>query len=192
MAESNHKEEKPRLVIVLGSTSIYKKAAAEKAFHDVYPGHEIDLQLVKAPSEVNSQPVGNEETLLGARNRLKNAKKEKEGQKYDFVVAMENGVFSVLNGKETIWFDIGWIILEDAQGKQSVSFSSGVVFPTRFIFEAEHRGLQLTTVGSVIAEETGADEWNPHKLLTNNILSRPDLLDQALKIAIGQYQKNLV
>jgi len=183
---TNHKK---KFIVALGSTSIYKRDATLKTFQEVYPNYEIEIVLLKAASEINSQPIGNEETLLGAMNRLKNTKIALEGKHYDFVVAMENGIISILNGKDTLWFDVGWIILEDAEGRQSVSVSTGVNFPNRFIAEAEHRGIQGSTVGAIIAQETGADEWNPHQYLTNGQLSRTDLLGQALKTAIGQLQK---
>jgi inosine/xanthosine triphosphatase len=175
--------------VLVASTSQHKLGAVERVFKETYSDWEIDMEGVKAPSEINEQPVGHKEMIEGALNRIKNAKKTAKGKKFDFVVGIENGIFPIeVDGTEK-WFDVAWVVIENKEDKQSLAVSAGVEFPREFIQEARKKGFKTTTVGSIIAEKTGCDGTDPHTFLTSNLASRSKLLEQALKIALGQLQE---
>ena len=81
-------------------------------------------------------------------------------------------------------------MIEDSRGKRSWAVSAGVEFPQNSVKEAKRRGFDKTTVGSVIAE-SGGEATDPHSFLTHGLVSRKDLLQQALRIALGQLPKKL-
>jgi len=177
------------ITIAIGSTSVHKIKAVEATFIKLFPGTKITSIPYKAASDINAQPIGNEETLMGARNRLNNAKKLIQ-TKVDYIIAIENGIIEVKT-EPSMFYDVAWVVLEDGKsGKQSVAVSGGVQFPNDFVEQAKSKGFVTTTVGSLLAQSnTSIDEADPHNYLTNKLAPRSELLQEAIKIAIGQLQK---
>ena len=60
--------------IIVGSTNPVKITSTKAAFETAFPEEEFEVEGVSVVSEVRDQPLSNDETLLGARNRAKNAK----------------------------------------------------------------------------------------------------------------------
>lgn len=179
------------LKVLVGSTSGHKLDAVRETFKEVYPGTQITVKGVEAISGVNEQPVGLEEIFQGAQNRLQEAKRLAQ-EVYDFAVGIENGILPVEAGAREIWFDVGLVIVENKRGQQSFSLSPGVVFPSWAVEEARKRGFATTTVGTVIFEKIGGERTDPQSVLTSRLVSRTEMLKQALKIALGQLQKDKV
>lgn len=176
--------------IFVASTSAHKLAAVKEASGEVFPDGELDVQGAKAASEINEQPVGHEETLRGALNRLRNLKRIVGDTRYDLLVSMENGIFPVQIDNRQAWFDLGWVVVEDAYGNQRFAHSTGIEFDATAVEEARRRGFEKTTAGSIIAERTGADATDPHAHLTGGKVPRSDMLKQSLKTALGQLLQN--
>lgn len=172
---------------MVASTNAHKIAAVKEAASAVFPGQELHVRGMKAASEINEQPVGHEETLRGAMNRLRNLREIVAETRCDLYVSLENGIFPVKVGDQDTWFDLGWVVIEDAAGNQSLSHSTGIEFGKDEVQEAQRRGFDKTTAGSIIAERTGADPSDPHSHLTSGHVSRPDMLGQALRAAFGQH-----
>ena len=106
--------------------------------------------------------------------------------RYDVLLAFQNGIFSLREGDQTHWFDLAWVVAEDAEGNQSFAHSTGIEFDASDVEKARKKGFETTTVGSIIAERTQGDPTDPHFPLTNEVLSRSSILREALKAAIGQ------
>lgn len=173
--------------IFLGSTSKHKLTAITEAASEVFPDeHDLVVQTFQVSSDINEQPVGLEETLQGARNRLKNLKTIIGDARYDLLVAMENGIFPVyVDGKE-LWFDLGWVVLEDPTGFPIYTNSSGIQVNTEYVEIARSRGFSTTTVGSISAERSAAERTDPNAFLTAGHVTRTNMLKQACKVALGQ------
>lgn len=58
------------VTVVLGSESALKVQAVRDAFNEVFRMHAVDVRTVKAKSEINEQPEGMNETLLGGNSAL--------------------------------------------------------------------------------------------------------------------------
>lgn len=177
--------------ILLGSTNEHKISAVKQVFKKLFPNENVQIKGIKADSEINEQPLGHEETIGGALNRLKNAKLLYEGD-FDYAIAIENGLFPVsVKGKKR-FFDAAWVAVEDAKGRQTISLSSGLEFSEKAINKALTRdgGFKTTTVGLIIAQETNCDATDPQSFMTNGLVSRVDMLKQAIEIALGQLQRN--
>lgn len=174
--------------ILVCSNSEHKLSATESVFKKLFPNEVVQVKGVKASSEINEQPVGHEETIKGALNRLKNAKTFMRGIVFDYCIAIENGLFKVEINHKTRWFDCAWVVVEDSNGNQRIALSSGLEFSESAVKKALEKGLETTTVGSIMTEETGCDGTDPQLFMTNNLVSRADMIKQALEIAIGQLQ----
>lgn len=126
---------------------------------------------------VNEQPVGIEEALRGAVNRMNQISVVPD---YDYYVAMENGIEEV----GPTWMDFAMVIVANKSGIRYIAKSAGVVFPSLYVLEAQRRGFETTTVGMIVAERLGGNDADPHYTLTG--IRREEILTQAVNIALGQ------
>lgn len=100
-----------------------------------------------ADSKIGEQPV-NEDTLIGARNRIISLKKEVFG--LDRIISIENGIFL----EEGKWIDRAVVVLYVPKSKQEIiEYSKGVEFPRKYVDMARELGFQTTTVGEVMEKE---------------------------------------
>eukprot|EP00029_Vermamoeba_vermiformis_P010176 TRINITY_DN5299_c0_g2_i1.p1 TRINITY_DN5299_c0_g2~~TRINITY_DN5299_c0_g2_i1.p1 ORF type:complete len:192 (-),score=36.72 TRINITY_DN5299_c0_g2_i1:166-720(-) len=176
--------------IVLASQSKLKKEVVQKFFNQhLPPTTKKQFHFIAAPSNINEQPIGYTETIKGAQNRLKNAKKEFKGE-YDYFVTIENGIIPITTeNNEEIWLDVGWVLLEEKGGAQYSASSAGVPFPKEFVDQAKKAGFDKNTVGSFLAKAYNCNGTDPHLFLTNSMISRTTMLEQALLVAFGQATK---
>lgn len=173
--------------IYVASESIHKCKAVKEAAGIVFPsdqGHAV--RGMKAASGINEQPVGHEETLQGAVNRLADLVRILGSTKYDLAVALEGGIFSVKSNGVDEWYDCGWVVAQDAAGRRAQAHCAGLQFPTADVEEARRLGFDRYTVGSVIAKRAGADGTDPQSYLSAGLITRADVLRQACVAALGQ------
>ncbi len=173
-------------MLAITSRSKLKIKAVKSAFRESKSTHLCnDIYTADCDSEVNEQPYGMSETLLGAENRLKNLKSElfNKGLDYNILISIENGVIPVGD----IRIDLAFVIMEMRDGSRFISTSTGIVFDNRYVEEARSRGFFSNTVGSVIAEEIGCKSNDPHSALTENMFTRGYILREAVHACISQY-----
>eukprot|EP00668_Euglena_longa_P014849 GGOE01018879.1.p2 GENE.GGOE01018879.1~~GGOE01018879.1.p2 ORF type:complete len:211 (-),score=51.94 GGOE01018879.1:409-1020(-) len=186
----------PPLRVAVGSLSPIKLAAVAQVFRQQFPDRAVDVQGRDTQSGVNAQPVGHEETLHGCANRLEQALSACQDAHY--VVAMENGLVPVdVPGcplscdpeadPNPRHFDVAWVAIYDAPHQRCEwSHSAGVPFPPSAVDEARARGLERTTAGLVLQRQgLAAHHADPHTTLTEGLAARGDLLEQALRVALG-------
>lgn len=129
-------------IIVVGSTSEIKIQAVKEAFMRL----NVDAEVigVKAASDVSEQPF-NDETLHGAENRIRNARKL--NQNGDFYIAIENGIFK----EGSAFFDRAIVLIETKNRKRYI-FKSKDAAPIdeRYIKETEQIGFNKATVSKVM------------------------------------------
>jgi non-canonical (house-cleaning) NTP pyrophosphatase len=139
-------------------------------------------------SEVNSQPIGFNEIYTGAFNRAIGAR----GNSSDVVaVGIENGIIAMQRpGASIEYFDTAVIVIINEQGENFVTTSPGIKFPTYYVDKARQAGFETTTAGSIIAEELGGNQSDPHSTITHGTVSRHQTLVTALVVALRQLIKN--
>jgi hypothetical protein len=174
--------------ILLGSKSKIKQESVVKAF-----GSELSsLQTIDSVSGVPLQPVGKEETQLGAYNRAIYAIKNTNecNKKFDFAIGIENGMWIDDASSDEIWVDGACLcaIPREWQGtydsiELSCTSSSQPIFmwsDTVVIPPIESRPFSAGLNG----------EWSvlkdPHIILTNGVKSRAQFLEEALLKMIPQ------
>ena len=110
------------MFIALASRATPKLSALSSALSRIVfpPGqlnrdHEM-IHCFAASSGINAQPVGFEETLCGAQNRLSELIKESSSSSssqdcmhVSYYVSIENGIVELSSG---CWFDFAWVIVE--------------------------------------------------------------------------------
>ena len=166
--------------IILGFTSTHKLAAVREACERL--GLQFDVGGVKTSSGINEQPVGFEETSAGTLTRANGVQE----QELDAIaVGIESGIFR-FGQEERHTLDLAVVVVLTSDGRKIVTTSSGVSFPEDCVDEAERRGFDTTTVGSVVTEQHGGDPTDPHSVLTNNAVTRTATLIDALVVAFRQ------
>ncbi|CAI5989638.1 unnamed protein product [Closterium sp. NIES-64] len=78
--------------VVVASRNPVKINAAGEALRRLFPHESFELEGFPADSGVSDQPMGDAETLTGARNRLLHVARSSAAEGADFVVAIEGGV----------------------------------------------------------------------------------------------------
>jgi non-canonical (house-cleaning) NTP pyrophosphatase len=168
--------------IVLGTTSVHKLNAAKRACKLL--GMEAEVSGVKAASGQNEQPIGFEETYGGALARAKGAQAV-DGSAV--AVGIENGVFRFGGDdgkKHAVDFAVVVVLLPD--GQESVATSLGMEYPDGCVVEAERRGFETTTIGSVFAERFGGDPTDSQSVISKGRAPRVSLLTDTIVQALTQ------
>src|SRR3972149_5693031 len=88
--------------VVVGSTNPVKIEATKRAFQKVWPKNKWQVVGIEVPSGVSHQPMTDKVAIKSARA--------------DFGVGLEGG----LQKFEGIWFDTGWIVIVDKNGKEGI------------------------------------------------------------------------
>lgn len=99
--------------VSIGSTNPTKREAVKQAFMIVWPEERFEIETLDVPSGVNEQPLHEDESITGARNRAKLALDETEA---DYAVGIEGGMYEV----DSKWFVSDWAVVIDRSGKEGI------------------------------------------------------------------------
>jgi non-canonical (house-cleaning) NTP pyrophosphatase len=149
--------------LILGSKSPIKLDAVCEALRCTEITGRVDEYPV--PSGVNEQPVGYEEGLQGAKNRVHGARSLHPHA--DLWIGIES---TILRGPPTL--DIVLILILLPTGEEIVGCSPGLHLPEEYVIEAERRGFDKCAVSQVIAEKLDGDHKDPHATLTKGDMRR--------------------
>jgi inosine/xanthosine triphosphatase len=159
--------------VVISSLNPAKISAVKEAFTLSFPEQIFDYIGVSVDSEVPDQPMSCEETKSGALNRIKNAKIAITDA--DYYVALEAGI----EGNVTF----AWMVIND-NIRHGESRSSSLMLPPAVIKEVV-KGDEL---GDVMDRQFNTDNIKQKGgaigLLTNNLLTRSSVYQQALILAL--------
>ena len=106
-----------RLTVLVGSKNPTKVNAVKEAFFDVFPEQLFSIKGIKVESNVSDQPMTNEETFNGAKNRVVNM----ESNNGDFYVGIEGGCLKFKNKL----FAFAWVIVKN---KKSFGYGKTSLF----------------------------------------------------------------
>jgi len=163
--------------VVVASNNPVKLAATQEAF-DAYFA-DVRVEGLAGDSDVPEQPVG-AQTLQGARNRARAARRALAGESFDYCVGIEGGIVEV----EERWFALGWMCLVDAPGHECFGASPWFELPAAVIEEL----LGGTELGVVMDRLTGAhaskQAGGAIGHFTGGVVDRQSLYAAGLKVAL--------
>jgi inosine/xanthosine triphosphatase len=171
--------------VTITSKNPVKISATKKAFKNILPQEEILITPISVPSGISDQPMNEEETLQGAINRVKEARKQVKDS--DFWIGIEGGVAEYNN----TLMCFGWVYIEwkDGQGLgRSNSFPlSGKI--KKYL----DQGLELGEADDIVFKKHNSKQKNGAiGLLTDNYITRETLFIPAITFALIPYKnKNL-
>lgn len=160
--------------ILVCSSSNHKRGAVFDAAERLGLPSPPDIQPRKTSSGVPNQPLGDDQTLLGALQRAGS------GEPGHYVVALENGVTQRGRG----FVDLAYVVVVGPSGHIVVRSSRSVPVPAELVVRARSSG-QQTTCGQLEAERTpGCDHADPHVVWSGGNTTRRNLLADAVEDAL--------
>ncbi|MDD1784096.1 inosine/xanthosine triphosphatase [Enterovibrio sp. ZSDZ35] len=158
--------------VIVTSLNPAKISAVEAAFHEVFPDNDMTFEGISVSSDVADQPMTNEETLAGARNRIRNAKKVVDG---NFYVGVEAGIDGC--------YTFAWMVVESAE-RVGESRSASVPLPPQAL-DALKTGKELGDVmDDMFNEQNVKQKGGAIGMLTGHLLTRSSVYHQALILAL--------
>jgi len=128
--------------IVVASKNPVKILSTQIGFETLFPDLSVNLISVHAASQVSDQPMSDEETLSGAKNRASNA--QKIHPESDFWVGIEGGCE---RRYDRMWV-YAWVVV---QSSQRIEFARSSCFPLPDRFtELLDQGLELGDATDIV------------------------------------------
>lgn len=159
-------------ILVCSSSDHKRGAVLDAATRLGFPSPEI--QTHETSSGIPNQPLGDDQTLLGALQRAGS------GVSGHYVVAIENGVTTRGNG----FIDLAYVVVVAPSGHIVVRSSRSVPVPAELVVRARSSG-QQKTCGQLEAERTpGCDHADPHVVWSGETTTRRKLLADAVEEAL--------
>ncbi len=159
--------------VIIASLNPAKINAVKSAFEAVFPNVILNFEGISAPSEVSDQPMTNEETKLGALNRVRNAKHAI--QNGDYYVGLEAGI----EGDVTF----AWMIIE-SQTHRGESRSASLMLPPEVLEKLQHANELGDVMDQVFGTDNIKQKGGAIGLLTQFQLTRSSVYHQALILAL--------
>lgn len=167
------------LKVVVGSKNPVKINAAKVTLAKCFPEFHIEVAGIPAPSGVSDQPMTEEETLLGAKNRVAHLESIEAA---DFYVAFEGGVDTFSYGVSTF----AYVVVSDGQNS-SVGRTADLPLPKQF-YGALESGQELGDVLDQHFQTTNIKQkGGAIGLLTRNLETRESTYVQAMTLAMARH-----
>lgn len=163
--------------IIVASQNPVKIAAVQTAFNNAWPKEQIQCTGIPAESGVSDQPMSNEETLLGAKNRSNFAKQAEPNA--DYWVGIEGGLQPVGTKLE-----IGSFAYVQNNTKGSHAKTGAYFLPdglTALINEGKELGTATDEFFTLYNTKHGSGLVG---VLTNNLIDRTHFYTDAVVLAL--------
>lgn len=159
--------------VVVASLNPAKINAVKSAFQSAFPQQAFEFIGVSVESEVDDQPMSNEETRDGALNRVRNAKISQPDA--DYYVGLEAGI------EDNVTF--AWMIIE-SDTHRGESRSASLMLPPLVIEKLDHANELGDVMDEVFGTENIKQKGGAISLLTQDLLTRSSVYHQALILAL--------
>lgn len=161
--------------VVVASKNPVKINAVNLGFRTYF--NNVKVKGVSVDSGVSNQPESDEETLKGALNRAKNARKDFKDA--NFWLGIEGGLCT--NNNETEAF--AWIVIMSGD-KMGKSRTTTFQLPPK-VTELIAKGYELGEANDILfKQENSKQKTGAVGLLTQNRISRTGLYKQAVELAL--------
>ncbi|UPQ87521.1 inosine/xanthosine triphosphatase [Vibrio sinaloensis] len=159
--------------VIVASLNPAKINAVKSAFCASFAAQDFEFVGVSVASEVSDQPMDNEETHLGALNRVKNAKTlVPDG---DYYVGLEAGI----EGNVTF----AWMVIESLT-QRGESRSASLMLPPVVVEKLQQANELGDVMDELFATDNIKQKGGAISLLTHDLLTRSSVYHQALILAL--------
>jgi len=164
-------------LVIVASSNPVKIAAARDGFAAMFPHDRFDVRGVEVESGVAHQPVGDSETLRGARTRALNARALMPDA--DYIVGIEGGVEH--HGDSLMAF--AWVVI--LGGARSGKAKSGSFLLPREVSDLVHQGVELGEADDIVFAQRDSKRQNGSVgILTGDVMTRLTFYSPAVILAL--------
>lgn len=164
--------------IIVASKNPVKINAALAGFQKMFPEEKFTAEGIDVSSGVGHQPMGDEETLEGARQRVAAAALLRPDA--DFWVGIEGGVQEHDGEMQTI----GWAVVMARDGKEGKGKTSTFYLP-QSAARLVRQGKELGDANDIVFHQTNSKQADGSiGLLTGNLITRTDYYIDAIIFAL--------
>jgi inosine/xanthosine triphosphatase len=164
-------------IIAVASTNPVKIKAAQNGFKKLFPADNFEVKPFNVPSGVSNQPFGNDETLLGAQNRVSNLLNV--FPEADYWVGIEGGV----EEWQSSLVAFAWVFVTDKV--RTGKGRTGTFFLPPVIADLVKHGKELGEADDIIFNRSNSKQENGAiGILTNNVIDRGQLYEPAVIMAL--------
>lgn len=174
-----------KLTVVVASKNPVKINAALAGLQRMFPQWTFVVEPLDVPSGVADQPMTDDETLNGALNRVENAAAAKP--EAGFWIGIEGGVTKI--GSELAAF--AWVVAKSNHllGKAR----TGTFFLPPAVQQLIAEGMELGTADDkVFGHSNSKQKGGAVGLLTENVVDRKQLYEQAVVLALIPFKNELL
>jgi len=166
--------------VAVGSQNPVKIEAARRAFEALWPEEAWQVFGTEVSSGVSDQPMSDEESITGARNRSRRAMEQTSA---DYGVGLEGGLHKI----GTHYFDCGWVVVINSDGVEGIGSTGKILTPPR-IMELIHRGMELGVANDTVFGTANSKQGEGHfGLMTKNVITRSDGYMQGVVMALSRF-----
>lgn len=170
-------QQSDKLLILVGSKNPVKINCTEDAFTRAF-NKSFLVEGINAASGVPEQPFGDEQTLLGAKNRAVNSREVFPEANY--WVGIEGGVAE----DEAGMYAFAWIYILNNQGESSQS-RTGTFYIPHAVANLVREGMELGLADDTIFnQQNSKQQGGSVGLLTHGIVNRSEYYRQAIILAL--------
>jgi inosine/xanthosine triphosphatase len=165
--------------VVVGSKNPVKISAAKTAICEMFALNDVECVGINAPSGVPEQPMTNEDTQLGAINRVKYCQQHAQA---DYYVAFEGGVDQFEYGPATFAY-----VAVANQEHMSIGRSCQLPLPP-LVYQALQKGEELGHVmDRLFNTDNVKQKGGAIGLLTKGLATRESVYHQATLLALAPF-----
>lgn len=167
------------IIIAIASQNPVKIEATRVGFEKMFPAQEFSVRGEPVPSGVSDQPMTDEETLVGANNRVENiARKATDA---DYCVGIEGG----LQEREEDQIEaFAWIVVRRKDGKVGKSRTGTFSLPEQMV-QLIHQGKELGDADDIVFRQTDSKQKNGTVgNLTGDIITRSTYYSETVVLAL--------
>jgi inosine/xanthosine triphosphatase len=173
------------ITIAVASFNPVKLGAVRTAFSAQFPGVELDIIPVSVDSGVDDQPMSDQETRKGARNRVLAARRKFPDVEY--CVGLEGGL-DVYDGQ---LMASAWMAIGNRDGKISEARTPTLPLPP-VVHELVAGGMELGEANDrVFAQVNSKQAGGAFGLLTAGLYTRESVYAQAVTLALIPFVNDL-
>lgn len=175
-------------IVIVGSENPSKLQAVQLGFQAVFPDYDFVFLTAEVSSGVSGQPMDDQETLTGSRNRAIHSREL--CPQADYWVGLEGGL-SALDGTQTCLAAYSWITI---LGKYQTGFarSASYILPDK-IANLIRQGMEQGQADDIVfGKENSKQASGGVGLLTNDLITRAELYSMAVKLALIPFTQEVL
>ena len=172
-----------KLLVLVGSKNPVKVKCAEDGFIQAF-NKPFLVEGINAHSGVSDQPIGDKETLEGAKNRAVLAREI--FPEANFWVGIEGGVDQDENGM----FAFAWIYILGQNGKHGQA-KTGTFYLPKEVSKLVNEGMELGKADDLVFEKDNSKQQGGSVgILTQGVVNRAEYYQQAIVLALIPFLNN--